>query len=75
MCVAALACSGESVAVVELSKQSATIEGKARSIATSENKLGQLESYTDADGNTSTYEYDSDERPTHTSCLTLCRIG
>jgi RHS repeat-associated protein len=46
-----------------LEKQSATIESKARTIASIYNSLGQLEKYTDADENTSAYEYDIDGRP------------
>jgi RHS repeat-associated protein len=45
-----------------LEKQSTTSEGKTRTITSVLNKLGQLESYTDADENTSTYEYDIDGR-------------
>jgi YD repeat-containing protein len=45
-----------------LEKQSTTSEGKTRTITSVENKLGQLEKYTDADGVTSTYAYDVDGR-------------
>jgi RHS repeat-associated protein len=45
-----------------LEKQSTTSEGKTKTITSVFNKLGQLESYTDADENTSTYEYDTDGR-------------
>jgi RHS repeat-associated protein len=45
-----------------LEKQSTTSEGKTKTITSVFNKLGQLESYTDADENTSTYEYDIDGR-------------
>lgn len=33
-------------------------EGKPKTITSTYNKLGELEAYTDADGNTTTYEYD-----------------
>ena len=39
-------------------KQSTTTEGKTATITAIYNRSGQLETYTDADGNTSTYEYD-----------------
>jgi RHS repeat-associated protein len=45
-----------------LEKQSTTTSGKTKTIASIYNKLGQLESYTDATENTSTYEYDLDGR-------------
>ncbi len=45
-----------------LEKQSMTSEGKARKITNIYNPLGELESYTDADENTSTYTYDIDGR-------------
>ncbi len=45
-----------------LEKQSTTTEGKTKTITSVYNKLGQLESYTDASENTSTYEYDIDGR-------------
>ncbi|MGH2853808.1 MAG: RHS repeat-associated core domain-containing protein, partial [Solirubrobacteraceae bacterium] len=45
-----------------LEKQSTTTEGKTKTITSSYNTLGQLVSYTDADENTSTYEYDIDGR-------------
>jgi YD repeat-containing protein len=45
-----------------LEKQSTTSEGKTKTITSVENKLGQLEKYTDADGVTSTYSYDVDGR-------------
>jgi RHS repeat-associated protein len=45
-----------------LEKQSTTSEGKTKTITAVLNRLGQLESYTDADENTSTYEYDIDGR-------------
>jgi RHS repeat-associated protein len=48
-------------------KQSRTTEGKTQTITQANNKLGELESYTDADGNTATFEYDIDGRPTHAS--------
>jgi YD repeat-containing protein len=46
-----------------LEKQSVTTEGKTSTITSVENTLGELVSYTDADGNTSTYTYDIDGRP------------
>jgi RHS repeat-associated protein len=48
-----------------LVKETRTMEGKTRSITNAVNTLGQLESYTDADGNTTSYEYDSSGRVTH----------
>ena len=36
-------------------------EGKPKTITSVYNKLGQLESYTDADENTTTYEYDKEK--------------
>jgi RHS repeat-associated protein len=45
-----------------LEKQSTTTEGKTKTISSVYNKLGQLTSYTDTDGNTATYEYDIDGR-------------
>ncbi|MGA8365643.1 MAG: RHS repeat-associated core domain-containing protein [Solirubrobacteraceae bacterium] len=48
-------------------KQRTTVEGKEQSIASVYNKLGQLTSYTDADGNTATYKYDIDGRIEETS--------
>ncbi len=41
-----------------LSKRSTTVEGKTKSVSSVENKLGQMTSYTDADGNTASYEYE-----------------
>jgi RHS repeat-associated protein len=46
-----------------VTEQSATIEGKLKTIADVYNKLGELESYTDADASKATYEYDEDGRP------------
>ena len=43
-----------------LEKQST--EGTGQTVTSKYNSLGQLESYTDADGNVSTYEYDVDGR-------------
>jgi YD repeat-containing protein len=40
-----------------LEKQSATIGGKVKTITSVDNTLGELEKYTDAEGNTSTYVY------------------
>lgn len=45
-----------------LVKQSTTTEGKTKAITSVFNKLGQLTSYTDADGNISKYVYDIDGR-------------
>ncbi|HTB50824.1 MAG TPA: hypothetical protein VK701_07590, partial [Solirubrobacteraceae bacterium] len=45
-----------------LEKQSTTSEGKTRTITTVDNKLGELEKYTDADGVTSSYTRDVDGR-------------
>jgi RHS repeat-associated protein len=45
-----------------LDKQSTTTEGKTKTITSVYNTLGELVSYTDADENTSTYEYDIDGR-------------
>ncbi|HEV2975127.1 MAG TPA: SMP-30/gluconolactonase/LRE family protein [Solirubrobacteraceae bacterium] len=45
-----------------LEKQSTTSEGKTRTITSVDNKLGELEKYTDADGVTSTYTRDVDGR-------------
>jgi RHS repeat-associated protein len=47
-----------------LEKQSTTTEGKTRTITGVYNSLGELTSYTDADENPATYEYDIDGRPT-----------
>ncbi len=47
-----------------LVKQSAVINGQAEAIESVYNSLGQLTSYSDADHNVSTYEYDIDGRPT-----------
>jgi YD repeat-containing protein len=40
-----------------LEKQSATIAGKTKTLTSKDNTLGQLESYTDAEGETSKYVY------------------
>jgi tripartite motif-containing protein 71 len=45
-----------------LVKQSETLEGKARTITNVYNTLGQLTSYTDAEGGTTKYAYDVDGR-------------
>jgi RHS repeat-associated protein len=45
-----------------LTVQSTTSEGKTRKLTSVYNSLGQLTSYTDADENTSTYNYDIDGR-------------
>lgn len=50
-----------------LEKQSTTSEGKTKTITTILNKLGETTSYTDADENTATYEYDIDGRTTKTN--------
>jgi RHS repeat-associated protein len=46
-----------------LESQSTTSEGTTRKITSVFNALGQLEKYTDADGNPSEYTYDVDGRP------------
>ncbi len=46
----------------ELTKLSTTVESTTTSVDGVSNKLGQLTSYTDADGNTSTFKYDVDGR-------------
>jgi tripartite motif-containing protein 71 len=46
--------------------ESATIGGKLRVLTREDNSLGEPTAYTDADGNVSTVEYDSDERPIKT---------
>ena len=46
-----------------LTVQSATTEGKTLSLEATYNTLGQLTSYTDADGNATSYTYDIDGRP------------
>jgi YD repeat-containing protein len=45
-----------------VASQSTTSEGKTLTISAAYNKLGQLELYTDADGNTADYDYDIDGR-------------
>jgi YD repeat-containing protein len=45
-----------------LVKQSTTTEGNTKTITSASNTLGQLTSYTDADGNVSKYSYDIDGR-------------
>ena len=50
-----------------LINQSTTTEGKTKEVKSEDNTLGELTSYTDAAGNTATYEYDEDGRPTKTS--------
>ncbi len=45
-----------------LEEQSWILGGTTVKITSTTNKLGQMTSYTDADGNTSTYEYDEDGR-------------
>lgn len=47
-----------------LEKQSTTTEGKTKTITSVYNTVGELTSYTDADENTATYEYDIDGRTT-----------
>jgi RHS repeat-associated protein len=44
-----------------LEKQSTTTEGKTKTITSSDNRLDQLISYTDAGENTSTYEYEKEK--------------
>ncbi|HWY18310.1 MAG TPA: RHS repeat-associated core domain-containing protein [Solirubrobacteraceae bacterium] len=48
-------------------KQSTTVEGKTKTVTRVENKLGELESYTDADENKTTYEHDVAGRTTKTN--------
>ena len=43
-----------------LEKQSTTTGGKTKTITSKYNTLGQLTKYTDADGNTTTYEYEGE---------------
>jgi RHS repeat-associated protein len=50
-----------------LEKQSTTTEGKTGTVTSDYNSLGELTSYTDADENTATYEYDIDGRTTKVS--------
>ncbi len=50
-----------------LEKQSTTTGGKTKTITSVYNTLGEVTSYTDADENTSTYEYDIDGRVTKTN--------
>jgi YD repeat-containing protein len=50
-----------------LVEQSTGSGSNLKTIKSIYNKLGQLESYTDADGNTSTYTYDIDGRPETTN--------
>ena len=44
-----------------LTEQSTTTEGKMQSLKSAVNTLGQVTSYTDADGNTSTFEYETEK--------------
>jgi len=44
-----------------LKKESTTTEGKTKSISSEYNKLGQLTSYTDADENKATFEYEKEK--------------
>jgi RHS repeat-associated protein len=48
-------------------KESTTVEASTQSIERTYNRLGQLTAYKDADGNTSTIEYDIDGRETVTN--------
>jgi tripartite motif-containing protein 71 len=50
-----------------LETQSTTSGGTTKTITTHENTLGELETYTDADGNKAKYKYDIDERPIEVS--------
>jgi len=50
-----------------LEKQSTTTEGKTKTITSVYNTLGELTSYTDADENTATYNYDIDGRAEKTN--------
>jgi RHS repeat-associated protein len=47
----------------ELKAQHAVVEGKEQTLSSTSNTLGQLTSYTDADGNQSSFKYDVDGRP------------
>jgi YD repeat-containing protein len=47
-----------------LVKQTETVKGNEEAITSAYNTLGQLESYTDANGSTTTYKYDVDGRVT-----------
>jgi RHS repeat-associated protein len=44
-----------------LVKQSTTSEGKTKSLTSEYNKLGQITTYTDADSNAATYEYEKEK--------------
>jgi RHS repeat-associated protein len=44
-----------------LSEQSTTVEGKTQTITQTLNTLGQMIAYTDADGNTTTYQYETEK--------------
>jgi YD repeat-containing protein len=46
-----------------LEKESTTTSGKTKTITSKYNRLSELESYTDSDENTTSYEYDIDGRP------------
>ncbi len=50
-----------------LARQSTTVSEKTQSISSVFNTLGQMTSYTDADGNVSTYNYDIDGRTEKTN--------
>jgi YD repeat-containing protein len=56
-----------------LVEQTETVKGKEKAIASKFNSLGQLESYTDADGSTTTYKHDVDGRVTETT--TVIEVG
>jgi hypothetical protein len=45
-----------------LEKQSTTVSGKTKTITSKYNTLGQPDTYTDADGNTTTYKYGGPEK-------------
>ncbi len=49
-----------------MTTQSTTVEGKTEKVTSVLNTLGELVSYTDADGATSTFEWDIDGRPNKT---------
>jgi RHS repeat-associated protein len=51
----------------ELKAQRGVLEGKEQKLSQITNTLGQITSYTDADGNTSTFSWDVDGRPETTN--------
>ncbi len=57
-----------------LEKESTTTEGKTKTITRITNSLGQLTSYTDADGATTTRKFDMDGRPEEVCDSKGCQI-